>query len=47
MGLGVGWMVELKLNRKEKLDSNGWVAGGFPLSPQDPLLIKEQHDACF
>ena len=45
MGLGVGWMVELKLNRKEKLDSNGWVA--TPLSPQDPLLIKEQHNACF
>ena len=45
MGLGVGWMVELKLNRKEK---KNWIpTGGFPLSPQDPLLIKEQHDACF
>ena len=39
MGLGVGWTVELKLNRKEKkkMDSNGWVA--IPLSAQDPLLI--------
>ena len=47
MGLGVGWILELKLNRKEK---KNWIpTGGLrpPYPPKDPLLIKEQHDACF
>ena len=37
-GWGVGWTVELKLNRKKKkkMDSNGEVA--TPLTPLDLLL---------
>ena len=45
MGLGVGWMVELKLNRKDKIGFQR-VCCDPPIPAQDPLLIKEQHDAC-